>query len=219
MPRTKPRPVAPPVRGSWIALNSPGDRVPSHGTHAFGQTYAIDLVASPGPEGPRRSRAGAFRPPEDFPSFGREALAPAAGRGVTVRDGARDHRSRSTQFARELMKVEGLVRSLAGTRFLAGNHIVLDLGDDVYASLVHLKRNSARVTAGEQVRQGQALGQCGNSGNSSEPHLHFQLMDHPRQLIAAGLPFSFTGPTEEAAVVSGQLPGNGEVIVAPVGPP
>ena len=38
------------------------------------------------------------------------------------------------------------------------------------------------------VRAGEQIGECGNSGNSSEPHLHFQLQDHQRVAIAAGLP-------------------------------
>lgn len=49
-PRGEPRPpveVAPPVTGRWSALNSPADKTPSHGTHVYGQTYAIDIVAEP----------------------------------------------------------------------------------------------------------------------------------------------------------------------------
>ncbi len=54
--------VAPPVAGRWLAINSPGNRVPSHGLHAYGQTYAVDLVTirqtpagrrSAGPRSPR----------------------------------------------------------------------------------------------------------------------------------------------------------------------
>ncbi|CAM5539570.1 hypothetical protein SHIRM173S_08164 [Streptomyces hirsutus] len=41
--------VGPPVTGGWSALNSPADRTPSHGVHAYGQTYAIDIVAEPEP--------------------------------------------------------------------------------------------------------------------------------------------------------------------------
>lgn len=50
---TNPRPaveVDPPVAGRWVALNSPADKVPSHGTHGYGQTYAIDIVAEPQPK-------------------------------------------------------------------------------------------------------------------------------------------------------------------------
>jgi murein DD-endopeptidase MepM/ murein hydrolase activator NlpD len=58
---------------------------------------------------------------------------------------------------------------------------------------------------GDIVRAGSVIAGCGNSGNSSEPHLHMQVMDHPRAVFADGIPFTFAG--------SG-LPRNGEVLVA-----
>jgi len=58
------------------------------------------------------------------------------------------------------------------------------------AALVHLRRGSVRVRPGDRVAAGPLLAECGNSGNSSEPHLHFQLMDHPSVLLA-GLPVRF----------------------------
>jgi murein DD-endopeptidase MepM/ murein hydrolase activator NlpD len=197
-----------------MAANSPADRVPSHGTHANAQTFAIDLYdpdcnALPG----RKDRA--FRRPEEFGGFGREILAPAAGRVVLVRDGARDHRSRSTTKAVSFMRLEGFLRqALGGARLLAGNIIVLDLGDGVYIALAHLKRRSATVKPGQQVRQGELLGRCGNSGNSSQPHLHFQLMDHPRQSLAAGLPFTFTATNDGSPPAPGHVPHSGETIEA-----
>ncbi len=79
-PRGEPGPpveVAPPVTGRWKALNSPADKVPSHGTHAYGQTYAIDIVAEPETaegEAPGRPAAG----PATRPGAG-PATRPAAG--------------------------------------------------------------------------------------------------------------------------------------------
>ena len=46
--RRPPVEVAAPVAGRWTAVNSPADKVPSHGLHAYDQTYAIDLVHEPG---------------------------------------------------------------------------------------------------------------------------------------------------------------------------
>ncbi|MGH2980455.1 MAG: M23 family metallopeptidase, partial [Solirubrobacterales bacterium] len=54
-----------------------------------------------------------------------------------------------------------------------------------------LKRGSIRVAEGDTVRPGDLIAECGNSGNSSEPHVHMQLMDRPEALIAAGLPVTF----------------------------
>jgi hypothetical protein len=188
--------VASPVRGRWYPANSPADRVPSHGTHELGQTYAIDLVHQPDASaGERRvTRWPLVRRPGEFPGFGQPIHAPADGVVVKACGWQRDHWSRDSWPAIIFLFLEGFARSLlspVGGRFVLGNHVVLDLGDGVYAALVHLKRGSVRVRRGQRVRAGELLGECGNSGNSSEPHLHFQLMDHPSAVIAAGLPFTF----------------------------
>ncbi|HEX8627925.1 MAG TPA: M23 family metallopeptidase [Catenuloplanes sp.] len=191
-PAITPTTVTPPVRGRWIALNSPATKRPSHGTHGHGQTFAIDLVYEPDPGSRPAFGSGAgFRPPTDFPGFGRPLYAPADGTVVRVRDRDRDHRSRSSWPAYFYLMVEGMVRELAGSRFLLGNHLVLDLGGGVYAVLAHLQRGSVSVAVGDRVSRGQDIGRCGNSGNSSEPHVHFQLMDCAHPAVAAGLPFAF----------------------------
>jgi len=88
-PRVEPREVAPPVRGRWSALNSPAGKVPSHGTHGYGQSFAVDLLFEPADGGRPRFGAGpGFRPPSDFPGFGEPLYAPDAGTVVAVRDGA-----------------------------------------------------------------------------------------------------------------------------------
>ena len=87
-----------------------------------------------------------------------------------------------------------MVRELLGPGRILGNHVVLDLGGGVFAALAHLRRGSLLVRRGDRVAAGQQLAKCGNSGNSTEPHLHFQLMDHPSVLRAAGLPVRFAAP-------------------------
>jgi Peptidase family M23 len=205
-PPIAPRRIAPPVAGRWSAANSPADRVPSHGTHGHGQSFGIDLVYEPEPGArPRFGEGRGFRKPTEFPAFGQEILAPADGRVVRVRDGARDHLTRSTWPAVAYMLLEACGREAGGSRHVLGNFVVLDLGDGAYAALAHLQRGSIAVRAGERVRSGQPLARCGNSGNSSEPHLHLQLMDDPRPLIAAGLPFAFPGD---------HVPANDEILEA-----
>jgi hypothetical protein len=195
--RRPPIEVDAPVRGRWLAVNSPADKVPSHGTHEFGQSYAIDLVHQPDPDAVWKGahRWPPARRPETFPSFGQPVLSPADAVVVRAVDGQRDHWSRNSPAGLlYLFLVEGIVRGIGGSlspRFLLGNHLVLDLGDGVYAALAHLRRGSLRVRPGQRVMAGEQVAECGNSGNSSEPHLHFQLMDGPRAVVAAGLPFAF----------------------------
>jgi murein DD-endopeptidase MepM/ murein hydrolase activator NlpD len=73
---------------------------------------------------------------------------------------------------------------------LAGNHVIMATGG-TYALYAHLAPGSVAVTSGQQVRAGEVLGRVGHSGNSTAPHLHFQLMDSADPLRARGIPCAF----------------------------
>ncbi|WTI72696.1 M23 family metallopeptidase [Streptomyces sp. NBC_00727] len=200
-----PAPVAvvPPVTGRWSAVNSPADKVPSHGTHSLAQTYAIDIVAEP-ESGPTRPAPVWFWPVarrnRDYPAFGAPLYAVAGGTVIHAEDGQRDHLSRSSLAGvLYFWLIEGACRIVGGSRRIVGNHIVLDLGDGTYALYGHVQRGSLRVRPGDEVETGQLLGLCGNSGNSTEPHVHFQLMDGPDLETARGIPFSWHGVGVPAA--------------------
>ncbi len=131
----------------------------------------------------------------------------ADGTVVRADDRQRDHLSRtSLPGLLYLMFVEGSVREMAGVRRIVGNHLVLDLGDGTHSLYAHLSRGSLTVAEGDRVRAGQMLARCGNSGNSSEPHVHFQLMDGPDPDTAHILPFTWHGLG---------VPRNGETFEAP----
>ncbi|MFC7931533.1 M23 family metallopeptidase [Streptomyces cinereoruber] len=190
--------VDPPVAGRWTALNSPADRTPSHGTHQYGQTYAIDIVAeAEDGERPRPSFAWLWpvaRRSEEFPAFGAPLFAVADATVVHAEDGQRDHLSRNSLPAfLYLMLFEATARVLAGARRVVGNHLILDLGNGTYAVYAHLRRGSLTVRAGDRVTAGRQLARCGNSGNSTEPHLHFHLMNGPDLDTARGVPFTWRG--------------------------
>ena len=91
--------------------------------------------------------------------------------------------------------------------------MIIDLGDGTYAALAHLRRRSIRVRPGQHVGVGDQIAECGNSGNTTEPHLHFQLMDHHRIAVAAGLPFRLL--TTNGAPLDTPL--NGTRLTAPEG--
>jgi murein DD-endopeptidase MepM/ murein hydrolase activator NlpD len=194
------------------AVNSPSTRVPSHGTHGFGQTYAVDLV--PTPEGtswppPDRGtgRGTTFLRPEQFPGFGSPVLAPASGTVVHTLNIMRDHRSRIGSIGLAYLMVESMFREMIGSPTMLGNHVVIRMADGTHTVCAHLRRGSVRVRAGEQVRAGQQIGRCGNSGNTTEPHLHCQRQDVADPAFAVGLPWTLAGR---------RLPANMEVLDAPV---
>lgn len=94
----------------------------------------------------------------------------------------------------------------------AGNHVILDLGEGEYALLAHLKANSITVEKGDDVTTGQRLGACGNSGNTSEPHLHFHLQDEAEFGKGSGLPAYFHDYTADGKPVERGEPVQGQSI-------
>ncbi len=220
--------IDPPVRGRWVAVNSPGTRVPSHGVRSYGQAYAVDILHPSKPDAPTKLGWGLrIRRAASYPTFGEPVRAVADGTVAAVVDGQRDHRSRDTWPTLVwMMVVEAFVRELAGQRRILGNHVVVDHGDGVWSAYAHLRRGSPVVRAGERVSAGDVLAEVGNSGNTTEPHLHFQLMDAPVATGAAGLPWRWRGlelldqtdPTRttggpKASALDG-VPPNGRVFLA-----
>jgi hypothetical protein len=94
----------------------------------------------------------------------------------------------------------------------AGNHVILDLGEGEYALLAHLKANSIMVEKGDDVSKGQRLGSCGNSGNTSEPHLHFHVQDEPEFGKGSGLPAYFHDYTADGETVERGEPVQGQLV-------
>jgi Peptidase family M23 len=83
---------------------------------------------------------------------------------------------------------------------IAGNHVILDLGGGRYAMYAHLAPGSVTVHVGDQVRAGDKLGLLGNSGNTTGPHLHFQISDRPSTLDTTSLPYVFAAMELQSVV-------------------
>jgi len=214
--------VALPFAGRWLAMNSPARRVPSHGVDLLGQRYAIDFVGVD--ERHRDAVVADWRtlvatePPERFVAFGRPILAPADGVVVAVHDGEPDHAARRSQLALVPYMLGQAGRLRKGPAAIAGNHVVVELRAGVFAALVHLRRGSLRVAVGDAVVTGQQLGECGNSGNSTQPHVHVQLMDSADLAVARGVPVAFrgyrewVGGSDHPATVATGIPGERSVV-------
>ena len=210
-----------PLAGRCLVQNSPGRRVPSHGTDVMASTYAIDLVPVDA-QGRRAAKRDwrtllATEPPERFVGFGAPVLAPLGGTVVNVHDGEPDHHARRSQLSLVPYMLGQAGRLRRGAAGLAGNHVVLELAQGRgYLALAHLQCGSICVARGDLVRSGQRLGACGNSGNSTEPHVHVQVMDRPDPMVAAGVPLAFTRFREHhhgtEHVVEAGLPAEGSII-------
>jgi hypothetical protein len=195
-PHVPPVVLALPFEGSWLAVNTPARRVPSHGTHFLGQTFAIDFAAVD----TRRRTAPvwdwrtmlATEPATRFFAFGRPILSPIDGHVVTVHDGEPDHRARRSPLLILFYLANQGSRLRRGLGAVAGNHVILGLEPEgPYVMLAHLRAGSLLVQPGDRVVVGQPIAACGNTGNSTQPHVHVQVAHSADLLAARGLPMAF----------------------------
>lgn len=183
-----------PLNGTWYVSNATN---PS-GTHRWGigQEFAYDLVRVDAEGNPGK---GDETRPDSYYAYGQEVLASADGTVYEVRDGIED--TPMAQFAdsdpsvvvKRMTEYQTSLRRQHGARGSDGNYIILDHGNNEFSVMVHLKKNSIRVKRGERVKQGQVIAQVGQSGLSTEPHLHFEVVSNPDPLKQRGLPVPFNG--------------------------
>lgn len=187
--------VGPPLAGDrWVAVNGCCDEAGAHRPSAlpcnggvyFAQRFAIDWM--------RLDKAGqlAAGDPTDvhsYPGYGADVLAVADGAIVDTLNTLDDQKPGTLPDP-----------STINIQNVDGNHIVIDLGDGVYAFYAHLQKGSVKVAVGDRVRRGQVLAKLGNTGNTSGPHLHFHLMEGASVLCSNGIPY-----TIDSFAVAGQI--------------
>lgn len=172
---------------TWLAL------VPLPSRRA---TFGIDFVAADarGRSAPWSWRAAVSTElPEAFIGFGAPLLALCSGRVVIAHDGEPDHEAKRSQLTLLPYLLGQARRARGGPPALACNHVVITIDPDgPFILLAHLRHGSVTVTIGDHVQQGDASGPCGNSGNSTQPHLHIPATDTPPRDQTRGLPSAFT---------------------------
>lgn len=174
------RPLGPPLRGGNL-LDANGCCSGAHTRALFGtatnlfvsQRFAIDFdrVDDQG------TFAGDPTRNESYFLFGAEVIAAGAGQIVETSDGMPEN------VPPQLPPFD------IETAF--GNHVVEELDDGRFVFYAHLATGSVRVAAGQRVQRGQVLGQVGNTGHASVPHLHFQVTDGPDSFASNGVPYVF----------------------------
>jgi hypothetical protein len=175
--------VSPPLKGErWTVAggccNSYHRRatLPINGAIHVAQRYAIDFVQL-------NDKNMLYSGPQDqlssYAFFGDEIHSVADGIVVQIADGLPE-------------QVPGKLPKGATIQMMAGNHVVVEIGEARYAFYAHMQPGSLRVKVGDKVVTRQVLGLLGNSGNTDAPHLHFHVMDGPSPLLSNGLPYVFT---------------------------
>ncbi len=97
---------------------------------------------------------------EDYYAFGKELIAPCDAEVVLVVDGVKDN-------------IPGELNPI----YVPGNTVILKTKNNEFLFFAHFKQHSIEVAQGDMVKQGELLGLCGNSGNSSETHLHYHIQN------------------------------------------
>ena len=191
---TKPTTIAYdfPLKGSWFI--GAGPSLHDHHRWVVPEEFALDIARLG--EGSKSYRGdGAKR--TDYYAYGEPVLAAADGvvraveGGVAETDDVLKKPGESAEAYNErLNAIQGQLLA-QGTKGIAGNHVVVEHAGGEFSLYAHLQTGSVQVKAGDPVKRGQVLARLGTSGNSTEPHLHFQVTDGPEPLLSAGLPIQF----------------------------
>lgn len=165
-----------PFEGAWAVVNGGITEQTSHAWNIPVERYAYDFLHMR--QG--RSYCGDERKPESYYCYGKTILAPADGVVVKVKD----------KWTDSLLFGNGRFFSLSG--HVAGNSVLIKHAEGEYSFMAHLKKDSILVHKGDHVLRGQKIAQCGNTGNSTEPHLHFHLQNGKSFYTSVGLPIRFS---------------------------
>jgi murein DD-endopeptidase len=175
---------APLTGDDWVAANGPSNTsahrralISIDGRAYISQRFAIDWVELY-PDG--ETYKGDPADNKNYRAYGHEILAVADGVVTETKDGIPQNTPGAASLAIPIT-----------LETIGGNHVIMDIGDGLYAFYAHMQPGSLRVKVGDKVRHGQVLGLLGNTGNSSEPHLHFDICNASSMLGCEGIPYAF----------------------------
>lgn len=178
-----------PFEGEWFVFWGGRTFEQNHHAGVRSQRFAVDLLI-------RRdgvTHRGDGRSLTDYHCYGARILAPAAGTVVWTDDGHPDQAIGTSDPVHPI-----------------GNGLVLDHGNGEFSLFAHLQPGTQKFKTGDRVAADEVLGRCGNSGNTSEPHLHYQLQSGADPVESDGLPAYFSEltvngePTPRAELLRGQ---------------
>lgn len=165
-----------PFNGCWKVANGGSIRENSHSWGIFTQRYAYDFFIT---DSNYISFNDQGRKLKDYYCFEKAVLSPADGKVIMIRNKTKDYQAVGD------LSLDWKVKDFRG------NFVIIKHYENEYSFIAHFKLDSIKVKEGDRVRQGQTIGLCGNSGHSTEPHIHFHLQDSRNLWIATGLPIRF----------------------------
>ena len=157
-PPSDPVTIASPLSEEWYVSQGGRAELVNYHYVTTAQRDAIDIVQII--DG--RTHVPGSTDLDSYQVFGAALLAPATGMVTSVVDGLADQPIGSVDYDHQ-----------------AGNHLVIDISDGRYLMLAHLREGSIEVDVGDRVTAGQVIARVGNSGNTTEPHVHIQALNVP----------------------------------------
>ena len=146
-----------PFEDEWWVFWGGDTKEENYHVESNAQKGAFDFVVR-NKEGKSFSNEGKAN--EDYYAFGKRIISPSDGEVVLVVDGVKDN-------------IPGKLNPI----YVPGNTVIIKTDNNEFLFFAHFIKNSIAVSEGQIVKQGDLLGLCGNSGNSSEPHLHFHIQN------------------------------------------
>jgi murein DD-endopeptidase MepM/ murein hydrolase activator NlpD len=184
-----------PFKGEWTVFWGGDTKEENYHIVAKMQKNAFDLIITNAND---KSYKTDGKSNADYYAFGKPLTAPCDAEVVFAVDGVKDN-------------IPGKMNTL----LTIGNSVLLKTQHNEYILLAHFKQGTVKVKQGEKVKAGQPLGQCGNSGNSSQPHLHFHIQDEEDFNQATGIKCFFTQVKINGVVKTDYSPVKGDKISIP----
>ena len=155
-----------PFKGEWSVTWGGDTKEQNYHVQSIAQKNAFDFLIY---DEKGSTHKGTGEANEDYYAFGKELYAPCDGEVVLVVDGIKDN-------------IPGVLNPI----YIPGNTVIIKTANGEFVFFAHFKQHSIVVKQGQKVTTGALLGLCGNSGNSSEPHLHFHLQNTEDMTKATG---------------------------------
>jgi murein DD-endopeptidase MepM/ murein hydrolase activator NlpD len=183
-----------PFKGEWSVTWGGDTKEQNYHVESVAQKNAFDILIK---DEQGSTHKGTGESNEDYYAFGKELYAPCDGEVVLVVDGVKDN-------------IPGVLNPI----YIPGNTVIIKTATGEYAFFAHFKQHSIVVKQGQKVSTGALLGLCGNSGNSSEAHLHFHLQNVEDMTKATGAKCFFDQLKVNGVLKSDYSPVKGEKIEA-----
>lgn len=164
-----------PFSERWTVANGGNNKETSHSWSICNQRYAYDFYI----QKDGKTYSGNGKNVTDYFCYGKPVLAAADGIVIEIKNLFEDT---------PIPEKEEMVCHASDVR---GNYIVIQHSSHEYSTIAHIKKDSFCVKVGDKVYRGQQIACSGNSGNTSEPHIHFQVQQGKSFLLSASLPIWF----------------------------